>query len=84
VNLDWSLSTRADTDERFQSGMDTFEQNIGLCLDKPLILISVVLSSESKFTVVVNCDIVFQASYGRIQSSLASKKPKNSFARASV
>ena len=84
MTLGCSLSARHDTNERFQAGMDTFEQNIGLCLDKPLILIAVVLPSESKFTVLVNRDIVFQASYGRIQSGLASKKSKNSFARASV
>ena len=84
VTLGWSLSARHDTDERFQSGIATFEQNIGLCSDKPLILIAAVLPIESKFTVLVNRDIVFQASYGRIQSGLASKKSKNSFARASV
>lgn len=64
--------------------MNTYQQNIGLGLDKPLILIAVVLPRESKFTVRVNRDIVFQASYGRIQSGLVSKKSKNTSAQAAI
>ena len=64
--------------------MDTYQQNIGLCLDKPLILIAVVLPSESKFTVLLNRDIVFQASYGRIQSGLVSKKSENTSTQAAI
>jgi hypothetical protein len=64
--------------------MDRYKQNIGLGLDKQLILTAVVLPSEFNFTVRVNRDIVFQASYGRIQAGLVSKKSKNTSAQAAI
>ena len=60
--------------------MDSHEQNIGLCWDKALILIAVVMLSPSMLTVCVNRDRC-----SRLRTvALLSRKSKNSSAQEAI